>query len=82
MWASEYSGGNLMLPESSKVKMKVITHGIDKMRARRTLFRRPSRESGETYASKSSLRLDEKFSSQRAEGTGTTDVPPLFPPFH
>ena len=28
----------------------------------------------------SSLRLDEKFSSQRAEGTGTTDVPPLFPP--
>ena len=29
----------------------------------------------------SSLRLDEKFSSQRAEGTGTTDVPPPFPPF-
>ena len=28
----------------------------------------------------SSLRLDEKFSSQRAEGTGTTDVPPPFPP--
>ena len=49
------------------------------MRTDTTLFRRPCRESGETYAGVSSLWLDKDVSSQRAEGLGTTDVPPHFP---
>ena len=49
------------------------------MRTDMTLFRRPCRESGETYAVASNLWFDEVVSSSRAEGRSTTDV--LISPF-
>ena len=58
----------------------MITHRIDEMRARRILFSTAKPRKWGNVRCMSSLRLDEKFSSQRAEGTGTTDVPPPFPP--